>query len=300
MSETRPKLTMALADHRHTQALKSGAVRSDLFALQFPAIKPIHKAFAPMARTQTFDISEMAIVTFLQAIAYNKPLVMLPVAVASRLQQGCMVYDKRFYNLTPEQLPGKKVGVRAYSQTTGAWLRGILADTYKVPLEEIDWIVFDGAHLAEYTEPHFVRRAAPEQNMLEMLKSGELAAAIYGFDLPDDPDLKPVVPDPAQADAAWYKAHGFVPVNHVVVMKRDLAEENPQIFKDLYTLLQRSIAAAEPYEPALSRPASGINALSDALRMIIGLCDAQQLLPRKVTLEEVLAPARRLLGDAAL
>ncbi|KAF1050593.1 MAG: hypothetical protein GAK41_01545 [Burkholderia gladioli] len=60
------------------------------------------------------------------------------------------------------RLAGKKVGVRAYTQTTGMWVRAILAGTYGVPLEQIEWITFEGAHLEEYREPPFVRRAAAD------------------------------------------------------------------------------------------------------------------------------------------
>ena len=60
-------------------------------ALDFADITPIHRAFAPMVREQRFDVSEMAIATFLQAKAYGKPLVLLPVVLAARFQQSALV-----------------------------------------------------------------------------------------------------------------------------------------------------------------------------------------------------------------
>ena len=61
------------------------------FELAFVDVEPIHRAFAPMAREQKFDVSEMAIVTALQALAYGKPLLLLPVTVAARFQQKCII-----------------------------------------------------------------------------------------------------------------------------------------------------------------------------------------------------------------
>ena len=87
----------------------------------------INRAFAPMVRDGRFDVSEMAIATFLQARAYGKPLVLLPVTLAARFQQSALLCRAKSRIEGAEDLPGCRVGVRAYSQTTGMWLRGILA-----------------------------------------------------------------------------------------------------------------------------------------------------------------------------
>ena len=92
----------------------------------------INRAFAPMVREQLFDVSEMAIATFLQAKAYGKPLVLLPVVLAARFQESALLCRADSDIRRPADLVGRRVGVRAYSQTTGVWLRGILADAYGV------------------------------------------------------------------------------------------------------------------------------------------------------------------------
>ena len=77
--------------------------------------------------------------------------------------------------------------MRAYSQTTGMWLRGILADEYGVRPEQVRWITFEGAHVAEYQDPPWAERAPPGKELLTMLREGELDAVIVGNDVPDDP-----------------------------------------------------------------------------------------------------------------
>ena len=54
--------------------LKQGVVTSPLVELDFVEVEVIHKAFAPMVRDAKFDISELAIVTALQAIAFKRPI----------------------------------------------------------------------------------------------------------------------------------------------------------------------------------------------------------------------------------
>jgi nucleoside-diphosphate-sugar epimerase len=56
-----------LSDGPTTQALLTGKLTSPLFHFEFHEIEPIHDAFKPMAREQRFDVSEMAVFTFLQA-----------------------------------------------------------------------------------------------------------------------------------------------------------------------------------------------------------------------------------------
>ena len=115
-------LNVCFGTYPHTKALKSGAITSDRVALHFTEINPVNRAFLPMAREQKFDMSEMAIVTYLQAKAYGKPLVLMPATMMGRFQHGTMLYNAERGTLRVEDLPGRRVGVRAFSQTTGVWI----------------------------------------------------------------------------------------------------------------------------------------------------------------------------------
>jgi 4,5-dihydroxyphthalate decarboxylase len=287
MSATVPTLRTALKTYPHTEAIKSGALSDPRVRLDCVDVEPIHRAFAPMAREQAYDVSEMAIVTYLQAKAYGKPLVLLPTVVAARLQQGCIVYNAAHRALTLADLPGARVGVRAWSQTTGMWVRGILANTYGVDLAKIDWITYEDAHLAEYADPALATRAPAGKTMLGMLRDGEIDAAIFGNDLPKDAHIRPLIPDAAAADQAWYAAHRQVPINHVVVMTRAAAERHPGAAQAVYDLLERGKALAPPTPP--DRLPGGIAALRDRLALVLDFCTQQKLLPRPLTLDEIFA-----------
>ena len=203
--------TVAIGNYPHTAALKSGAVHADGLTLEFPEIKPVNRAFAPMARELKFDVSEMAVATFLQAKAYGKPLTLLPLVMAARFQEAALFRLKSSAIRSPADLKGKRVGVRAYSQTTGLWVRGVISDSFGVAPNDIAWTTFEGAHVLEYPDPPFVRRAEPGKELVKMRHDGELDAIIVGNDVPDDPELTSVFPDPkAAADAFWNKHH-FVP-----------------------------------------------------------------------------------------
>ena len=78
IAEKLKTLDACFGNYPHTQALKSGGIKSDRVALRLTEVNPIYKAFLAMVREQKFDLSEMALVTFLQAKAYGKPLTLLP------------------------------------------------------------------------------------------------------------------------------------------------------------------------------------------------------------------------------
>src|SRR5690606_31274807 len=76
----------------------------------------------------------------------------------------------------PRDLEGHRVGVRAYAQTSGVWVRGILASAYGVALDRIEWMTMEDAHLAEYEDPPIATRNSSAAGLRELLFDGTLAA----------------------------------------------------------------------------------------------------------------------------
>ncbi|XHS77786.1 hypothetical protein ACFJGW_19025 [Burkholderiaceae bacterium UC74_6] len=291
----------AVKRYPHTAPLIDGALREPGLQIDWQAIEPIHRAFAPMARQQAYDLGEIAIATLLQAKAYGKPLIMLPVVLAARLQQGCLVYNRRHRpGLTVKDLAGAKVGVRAYTQTTGMWLRGILDETYGVPPEQVRWTTFEGAHLEEYADPAFVTRApAGNKGMLQMLMDGELDAAIFGNDLPQHEDIAPVIADYAEADRRWQAEHGFVPINHVLAVPTAVAQTHPEAVRAVYRLFKQGKASVADPAALQKRLPDGIDALRGPLAKTLAFCEQQGLMPRRLDIEELLDDSEQLLGNEA-
>ena len=279
---------MAVKRYATNEALLNGAVSSPKVKFEFNEVEPIHNAFAPMAQKQVYDLSEMAVFTFLQAFNYGKPIVLMPIVMAARHQHGCIVYNTQFHDkLSPSDLIGKRVGVRAYTQTTGAWVRNILMRDYGLKLDSVNWIVTEGAHLLEYSEPSFVQRA-PEKKLIDMLMKGEVDAAILGNDLPNDPRLQAVIPNAAEAGPAWQKKTGLIPINHMFVATSALAKRRPDIVLETYELFKRAKVQAAPSKGPDMRPI-GIDAIRPSLELVIELAADQQIIPKRFSVDELFA-----------
>src|ERR1700760_4842573 len=193
------RLRTLLGDHACTAALKNGSIKSDLVEFDFVDYTPTNKGFKPMVREGAFDVSEMAIVTYLMAKNFNKPMVLLPDVVMARFQHGYAFYNARRGDLTPATLNGKRVGIRSFTTTTGAWLRGILANDYGVDLGSIDWVTFEDAHVAEYSDT--TQRAPAGKDIIQMLVDGEVDAVLG--EKVERSGLKPLFPDAVAEEKAW-------------------------------------------------------------------------------------------------
>jgi 4,5-dihydroxyphthalate decarboxylase len=288
-------LKAAFDDYPNTLPLKRGEVESSRIAFAFSDIKPANRFFKPMVRELKFDVSELAIATFVQAKAYGKPLVLIPATVMGRFQHGAILCNAA-RPLAPAELVGKRVGVRAYSQTTAVWVRGILENDYGVDLGKVRWVTFEDGHVAEYREPDGVERASGDKNLLKMLRDGELDAAIYGADLPKDPALRSLIPDADSAARTWFARHKVVPINHMVVVTEKLARSDPQAIMEIYRLLRRAKAAAGLPKPGeIDFLPFGLNACREALQTIINYALQQRLIPRKLEVEELFDDTTRAL-----
>jgi 4,5-dihydroxyphthalate decarboxylase len=287
-------LTTVIGARPWREALETAGRHAGSFTLAFKEVTPIHRAFAPMAREQTFDVSEMAIVTAIQAFAFGKPLLILPVTLAARFQQGCLIGRSRDLPASPADLRGRRVGVRAYSQTTGVWVRGILQNDFAVAPDSICWITQEGAHVAEYADPPWVERSGSGDKLPDMLRRKEIDAAILGNDLPDDPDFAPIIEKPSEAAQAWFAKHRVVPINHMLVVRQEIASRHPAVVRELWAVIgeaRRSLPAATTDMYPL-----GIEAVRPALDLILSYCEQQSLLPRRIASDEIFAQAEPFLA----
>ena len=294
----RVTLRALIGDYPVTAALKAGQVRSPHVSLDFADIKPVSSGFKRVVRDLEFDVAELAIVTYLIAKAHGKPLTLLPAVLVGRFQHPLIVYNTERGPLAPGDLAGKRVGVRSYSVTTGAWIRGILADDYGIRPEQISWVTFEEAHVAEFRDPPNVARAPAGAKILDMLLAGEIAAAIVGDGAPADPRIRTLIADPAAAARAWHARHGAIQVNHLVVVKDSLSRSDPQAVREIYRLLAESRRAAGlPKAGELDLNPFGVAANRGNLEVAIDCVYRQGLIPRRYGVDELFDDTTLTLGS---
>ena len=285
-------LDVLIGDYPHTLPLKTGRVGSDRFDLRFAEIVPVWDGFKGMIRELKYDVSEMAVVTYLLAKAHGKDLALLPAGMIGRFQQPFALYNSRKGALSPADLKGKRVGIRSFTTTTGAWLRGILANDYGVDLDTIDWVTFEDPHVAEYCDT--TSRAPAGKKIVPMLIDGELDAVLGESSA--HPNIGCLFGDADQVAKIWYVKHGMVPINHLVVMRSEDVRREPEIAREVWRLLVEARQLVPP-SPDPDPIPFGIEANRKSLGLISDYAYQQGLIPRRVSVDEMFAETYHLFGD---
>jgi 4,5-dihydroxyphthalate decarboxylase len=278
-------LRVALGQHQHVQPLKDGRVVSQRIDFNFAEFEPLPKAFRQMVRVGDLDVCEMALTTHLLAHHYGKPITALAVPLWSRLHHGNLVCPSDSALKGAGDLKGRKVGVRAYTQTTGVWIRGILSAEYGVPSGSVTWVTMEDAHVAEYADPPFTERDRTGKGLRQLMQEGELAA-IMGERNADPQGVRPVIADADRVAKDWSRRTGVLPVNHIVSVKTELLRQHPWLAQELIELFEaarRMAGEAKTDAP----PPHGLEPNRRSMQMLLDFALDQQLVPRPYRVDEL-------------
>jgi len=261
-----PRLKIAIASYGHTRDIKSGAVAIAGVEPDFVEVVPIIGAFRRMVRDVEFDVCEMAPTTYMIARALGAPFIALPIFLMRRFHHGGFVVRPDSGIKEPKDLEGKKVGVRAYSVTTGVWTRGIFVNEYGLDSSKVTWVVDDEEHVTSLKLPPNVVHAPDGKSLASMMASGELQAGFSGpagigragpptgaweqraqVSTVTYPELIADVPD---VEAQWFHRSGIYPIHGLIVVKEEHITRHPWLAR---SLMDAFVTAKKPYLEALKR-----------------------------------------------
>jgi 4,5-dihydroxyphthalate decarboxylase len=311
--EPEPVLLRSLLDtYGYTIGLKDGSVSSPRVRFDFDEIRPIFDGFPRTIGTAEFQLSELSTATFLQAHTYGTPLLLLPVGLLNRFHHGSIVHNTDLGMRGPADLVGRRIAVRAYTQTTAVWVRGILQTEYGIDPDSITWVTFEDGHVQDFEEPPNVVRAPEGRTLDSMLLDGEVDAAIVGRDRPADRRVRDLIDDAESTGLDWYRRTGVLPINHMLVIRREAVEARPWIVSELASLLfecriaylrglreTTSVDTLERddrfryglLEQGIDPVPFGLAAVRPALDKIAEFCALQGLTPRRYGVDELFDPA---------
>lgn len=227
------KLRIVTRTQGNNKALKDGKVKPRTCEFEFVEVDPLINAFRRMVRGLEFDVSEMALTTYITARAHGKRFMGLPIFLVRAFHHGAIVYNTRSGIKSPKDLEGRKVGLnRGYTVTTGLWARGVLQHQYGVDLDKITWVLSGDEHVTEYRPPSNVVPIEKGKKIADLVASGELPAAI-GLEI-ESPDVKPLIANAAAAGYEALRSRGHYPINHLIVVKDELLDAHEDLAPDIF------------------------------------------------------------------
>jgi hypothetical protein len=242
------KLDIAFWDYDRTRPLTDGSVPIADADARFHSARIVPEIFEAMVGQQAFDVSELGFTYFLRTFSDGpSPFVAIPVFLNRAFRHAAIYVNKASGITRPEDLAGKRIGELAlYGHDAGVMVKGILSDMSGWRAEQSRWIV-GGIDFA--MEPiAFVPRPVPagveveyaskEVDLGEMLDAGEIDALISA-DIPacvlaKSPKVGRLFDDYEQRERAYFRQTGIFPIMHLVVVKRELADERPDLVQAAY------------------------------------------------------------------
>jgi len=243
---------MAVAEYPHTAAVRNGTIQAEGIDADIVTVQPQIAAFRRMVRQVEFDVCELAPTTYIIARAYGAPFVALPIFLWRRFHHAGLLVRPGAGIGKPKDLEGKKVGVRAYSVTTGVWTRAVLMDEFGLDSSKVTWLVDDEEHVTQFPLPPNVVRAPAGRSLAELMAAGELAAGFAGnagvgrsgYPLSgwktveaNYPDL---FPNAADLEAEWYARTRIYPMHGTLVVKDSVLAEHPWVARSLFDAFSRA------------------------------------------------------------
>ena len=324
------QLSIGMANNLRTRAIFEDKVKPDGISL---ICTPLHASelFWRQLRFGDFDVSEMSLSSFLMAVAGgDMRWVGLPIFTTRRMfNVGVLVRRDRGIE-KPVDLIGKKMGVPEYQQTAALWTRGYLQHEYGVHPRDMEfWMernddYSQGAAIGFKPPPDVKLNFIPnDTNLGEMLLQGKLDGALRYLagtdnlvdrstvDLSRHSDFKSLFPDPHAEGVRFYTKTGLYPINHCMVIKREITNRHPWTVLNLFKAFVRANDIAEkarmeavayhvetgllPPEArkALTTPLirHGVKANRRVLETTAQYSFEQGLTPRLVKIEEMFAPS---------
>jgi 4,5-dihydroxyphthalate decarboxylase len=293
--------------------LKEGRVKPVGIPLEFVEITPMNAGFRKMVRNLEYDICEVAITTYLVAKEFNKGFTALPIPLNHMFHFGDVQVAVDTGIAVPRDLTGQRVGVRAYTVTTGVWVRGILETEYGVDATAITWVTDDEEHVLEYRPPANVV-ASNGASLVELFQTGDIAAAFSGraglgrTGATTSREFKPLFADAERLDAQWFARTGIYPIHGVLCVRDEVLAANPGLprllydacseAKDIYLReLARDGAQSAEDERWLAMQAIvgdplpfGLEANRRTFETLIDYAVTQQLVTKRPTLDDLFFP----------
>ena len=278
----------------NNQALKDGTVKpGGGHEFDFLEVDPLIDAFRRMVRGLEFDVSEMALTTYITAREHEKKMTALPIFLVRAFHHGAILHNVNSGIRTPKDLEGKRVGVnRGYTVTTGVWARSVLQNEYGVDLKKITWVLSGDEHVAEFRPPANVVPLEKGRKMADLLASGELPAAINVET--DSPDVKPLIPDAKEAGFAALKSRGHYPINHTVVVRDELLAAHPDLAPRVFEAFAQAkrLYVERLRAGKIEKPTAADEVHRRVMQITGGDPLPYGIEPNRRTLEELIASAR--------
>lgn len=324
-------VTLACRNYDGTNAIVRGGLRPQDVNLQVSEVNDVPRMFSGMFNGE-YDVSEMSLAELVYYLTRNQcEFIGIPVFPSRLFRHSFMLCNNSAGIRGPQDLTGKRIGGLRWVQTAFIWLRGMLVEDYNLAARDARWYVSalhhwhengaeesitprDGSIIerltGEGTDEYEMSCRALVDGKIDVLMTTENRK--YDL-LAGDARVRPLFPDPRDAEAAYFRKTGIMPIMHVLVLRRSLVDRAPDLPKKLFELFCQAKKLGQEWSrsvPSLTLAwknqyldeelrvfngrdpwAYGLKENFDALTKFLSYCDAQGISARQIAPHELFVPS---------
>lgn len=248
------RLTLSLAcwDYPRTRPILEGEVSPEGIDL-IPSKSSPADTFWRAFRIGDFDVTEMSLASMMISLSRGqRRWWAIPVFPCRSFFYTWIMCKSNSGFKSPKDLRGKRFGIPEYQMTAAVWIRGIFEDEFNVKPEDFEWYQERVEHRIPVKIPEKVRinTVKPDKNIRDMLAAGELDAILYGgagqlVDRSQTPlhrnsNFRWLFEDVQNEEERFFKKTGIFPINHVIVVRKEILEKHPWVAVNLYMAFERA------------------------------------------------------------
>lgn len=258
-------ISLACGAYDRTSPLVDGRVTVEGVDLTVVLLKP-EECFWRMMRYAEFDVAEMSLGSFAVASSEGDDrFVGLPVFPSRSFRHSAVFLRPNSEIESPADLAGMRIGIPEYQMTVGVWVRGLLNDEYGLSPQSVEWVTggLDSVDRSPLTKPQLyvdgIDVARLESGtLLEALRKGSIDALISPRRPPETAitsGVRRLFPDYLDRELEYFQRTSNFPIMHLVVLRRELAEQNPWICQSITKAmtLAKDLALEELYDPQTAK-----------------------------------------------
>jgi len=196
-----------------------------------------------------WDCAELSLSSYIMAITRGAPLTAIPVFPRRLFSQSQMYVNTAAGISGPQDLIGKKVGLRSFQTTLSVLAKGDLQHEYGIPLDQVNWITSTNEPVS-FQAPAGVsiQRAPQGSNIENMLVQGDIDAyMVPRMPVPfvaGAPEVGRLFQDSRSEEISYFQRNGFYPIMHLVAIKQEVADQHPEVTSALFTAFEQAKEAA--------------------------------------------------------
>lgn len=242
------KITLACRNYDGTNAILCGRIRVPGLELDIRETNDVGAMFSGMFKGD-FDVSEMSLGELVYYTSRDKvDFIGIPVFPSRVFRHGFILCRTAPGFRSPQELDGKSVAFVRWIQTAAIWMRGILTEEYAVSPERTRWYVasmyqrddVDPDTVVNPRDGSTIRRIdAAGKNESERVCNALATGQVDALGVTDSQlsvlrTNKSV--NHAEVEAEYYRRTKILPIMHVLAVKKDWIQRDPELPHKLFEL----------------------------------------------------------------